>query len=299
MPLLHSDEIQIRDPFVLPVPEEHCYYLYGTTDHAPYRERESTGFDTYVSRDLTLWEGPFPAFRPPAEFWGRIDFWAPEVHRWQGRFFMFASFKGSGHHRGTQVLVADSPRGPFRPHSPLAVTPPEWECLDGTLYVAPDGQPWMIFSRDWPQTTVGAYAALPLTPDLSAAAGPAFELFRVNAAPWVVTPPWQEQRATEGLPPCFVADGAFPFRAEYGELCLLFSSWGTDGYATGIARSASGDLRGPWTFDPAPIFAANGGHAMIFPDFGGQIRLTLHQPNNPPPERPRFCPSPHGHPLRA
>ena len=226
MPLLSPDEIRIRDPFVLPDAAGQDYYLYGTTDPEPWHEQRATGFDAYRSRDLLRWEGPFPVFRPAPGFWGTHHFWAPEVHRWQGRYFMFASFKGSGRHRGTQVLVADHPLGPFQPHSPLAVTPADCECLDGTLYVAPEGTPWMIFSRDWTQTTVGAYAARPLTPDLSAAAGPAIELFPVSDAPWVIAPPWQAERTAQGLPPCYVADGAFPFRSPAGVLCLLFSSWG-------------------------------------------------------------------------
>lgn len=299
MPLLSPDEIRIRDPFVLPDAAGQDYYLYGTTDPEPWHEQRATGFDAYRSRDLLRWEGPFPVFRPAPGFWGTHHFWAPEVHRWQGRYFMFASFKGSGRHRGTQVLVADHPLGPFQPHSPLAVTPADCECLDGTLYVAPEGTPWMIFSRDWTQTTVGAYAARPLTPDLSAAAGPAIELFPVSDAPWVITPPWQAERTAQGLPPCYVADGAFPFRSPAGELCLLFSSWGAGGYATGLTRSRSGDLRGPWQPDPAPIFAANGGHAMVFTGFDGEMRLTLHQPNDPAPEHPRFFPFPHGRPMTA
>ncbi len=299
MPLLSPDEIRIRDPFVLPDAAGQDYYLYGTTDPEPWHEQRATGFDAYRSRDLLRWEGPFPVFRPAPGFWGTHHFWAPEVHRWQGRYFMFASFKGSGRHRGTQVLVADHPLGPFQPHSPLAVTPDDCECLDGTLYVAPEGTPWMIFSRDWTQTTVGAYAARPLTPDLSAAAGPAIELFPVSDAPWVIAPPWQAERTAQGLPPCYVADGAFPFRSPAGELCLLFSSWGAGGYATGLTRSRSGDLRGPWQPDPAPIFAANGGHAMVFTGFDGEVRLTLHQPNDPAPEHPRFFPFPHGRPMTA
>lgn len=299
MPQLRADDIQIRDPFVLPVPAEQAYYLFGTTDKLCWGAHPGTGFDAYRSRDLVRWEGPFPVFRPEPGFWGTINFWAPEVHAWRGRYYMFASFKGSGLHRGTQILVADHPLGPFHPHSPRAVTPPDWECLDGTLYVAPDGSPWMIFSRDWPQVTVGSYAAIPLTPDLSAAAGPAQELFPVNVAPWALTPPWQQGRTAQGLPECFVADGAFPFRSNAGELCLLFSSWGANGYATGVIRSRSGELRGPWIPDATPLFAANGGHAMIFRGFDGQIHLTLHQPNDPAPEHPRFFPFAFGEPLAA
>ena len=291
MPLLRADDIQIRDPFVLPVAAERQYYLFGTTDKQPWPGTPGVGFDTFRSCDLINWEGPFPAFRPPAGFWGTQCFWAPEVYAWRGRYYMFASFEGSGRLRGTQILVADHPLGPFRPHSDGAVTPADAECLDGTLYVAPDGQPWMIFSRDWPLIDVGRYSAVPLREDFSAATGPAIELFAVNTAPWVRTPPWQKEREAKSQPPCFVADGAWPFRMKDGQLCALFSSWNEQAnYATGIARSLTGELTGPWQCDPLPLFPADGGHAMMFTGFDGGRYLTLHQPNSPAPEHPKFFP---------
>lgn len=282
MPLT-CGQIQIRDPFVLPLAAERVYYLYGTTDREPMREDFAVGFDLYRSRDLVTWDGPFPAFRPEPDFWGKYQFWAPEVHAWCGRYFMFASFKGPGHHRGTQILVADHPLGPFVPHSDGALTPADADCLDGTLHVEPDGRPWMIFSRDWPEITIGRYSAVPLQGDLRAVAGEPIDLFPVNAAPWVASPTWRQ-----GQGPCYVADGAFPFRTSAGELCLLFSSWSARGYATAVARSASHTLRGPWRFDPEPLFDENGGHAMLFTGLDGRLYLTLHQPNDPPPEHPRF-----------
>src|SRR3546814_2189596 len=88
-PLTLAD-IQIRDPFVLTVPEEGTYYLFGSTD-ADIWHPPATGFDCYRSTDLERWEGPIEAFRPPAGFWSDRNFWAPEVHRYAGRFFLFAT----------------------------------------------------------------------------------------------------------------------------------------------------------------------------------------------------------------
>jgi arabinan endo-1,5-alpha-L-arabinosidase len=280
---LSSEDIRIRDPFVLPVVAERTYYLYGTTDPTPMSTRRGIGFDAFRSTDLNSWEGPLPVFRPPDPFWGTHHFWAPEVHCWRGRYYMFASFKATHIHRGTQILVADNPLGPFLPHSVGAITPADADCLDGTLYVTPAGQPWMIFSRDWPDITIGRYSAVPLSMDLSSIAGAAIDLFAVNTAPWVCVPPWAKR-------PCYVADGAFPFRNGRGELGLIFSSWSKQGYATGMAHSASGDLAGPWHFDDTPFFDRNGGHAMLFTDFDGKLRIPLHQPNDPAPEHPRFFP---------
>lgn len=57
--MLSINDIQIRDPFVLTVPEEGCYYLYGTTDKDPWGVH-AQGFQAYKSSDLKIWEGPYP-----------------------------------------------------------------------------------------------------------------------------------------------------------------------------------------------------------------------------------------------
>ena len=56
-------------------------------------------------------------------------------------------------------------------------------------------------------------------------------------------------------------------------------------YAIGVARSASGELSGPWRHDPEPLNTDDGGHAMLFRDFGGQLRISYHAPNGAPHTR--------------
>lgn len=107
-------EIQIRDPFLLTCDAEGQYFLFGSTDEDVWNG-PGVGFDCYRSDDLEEWAGPIPAFRPPPGFWADRNFWAPEVHRYQGRFYMLASFKAEGRPRGTQILVADRPEGPYPP----------------------------------------------------------------------------------------------------------------------------------------------------------------------------------------
>jgi len=163
--MLKTKDVQIRDPFVFPVASEGKYYLYGTTDKNAWKGK-ATGFDVYVSSDLENWEGPFAAFRPETGFWADENFWAPEVYLYNGYYYMFASFKTKGKCRGTQMLSAKSPLGPFSPHSEGPVTPHEWECLDGTLYINENGKPWMVFCHEWLQIDDGEICAVRLTKDL-------------------------------------------------------------------------------------------------------------------------------------
>lgn len=279
---LRLDEIQIRDPFLLPLPEEDVHYLFGSTD-ADIWNPPATGFDCYRSTDLTVWEGPIPAFRPPAGFWSDRNFWAPEVHRYRERFFMFATFKADGVARGTQILVADEPAGPYRPWSDGPVTPRDWECLDGTLHVDDDGSPWIVYCHEWVQVGDGEVVAQRLSEDLRGTADDPVLLFHASEAAWAR--PLQHRLLPPGVNG-YVTDGPFLHRLASGALLMLWSSHGEAGYAMGVARSASDGVLGPWEQQPEPIWARDGGHGMIARTLHGDLLLTLHQPNRTPDERP-------------
>lgn len=284
---MRTCDIQIRDPFILPVAASQTYYLFGTTDRNCWGGA-GTGFDCYRSHDLEEWDGPVPAFRPPAGFWATTNFWAPEAHAYRGRYYLFASFKAPQRYRGTQILVADRPEGPYVPHSPAPVTPADWECLDGTLHVAADGAPWIVFCHEWVQVHNGAMVAQQLAPDLTCPIGRPVQLFSASEAPWVNRPPWPAADANVRFP-TYVTDGPFLFQTRTGVLLMLWSSCGAQGYTMGIAHSESGTVVGPWAQQAEPLWVKDGGHGMIFRAFDGRLFVTLHMPNQTPHERPHFA----------
>ena len=276
-------DIRLRDPFILSVPEQGRYCLFGTGWSLP----NGPGFMVYESTDLVTFSGPKAAFRPPEGFWSDRDYWAPEVHRYKGKYYMFASFKAKGVCRGTQILSADAPDGPYRPHSKGPVTPKDWECLDGTLFIDKAGRPWMIFCHEWLQVGDGEMCAIPLRVDLSQADGPPILLFRASQAPWVV----EVGKKRKGTGPTGrVTDGPFLHRTAGGALLMLWSSFGKRGYALAVARSKSGVLRGPWIHESKLLYENDGGHGMVFRTRDGTLMLILHQPNRGPHERPRLLP---------
>ena len=283
---MKTNDIQIRDPFVVPIEEEGIYYLFGTTDANAWAGK-GKGFDCYKSNDLLEWDGPIPAFRPPPAFWATTNFWAPEVHPFRGRFYMFASFKAERQYRGTQILVSDSIAGPYSPLTDGPITPPDWECLDGTLHVDRDGHPWIVFCHEWVQVHNGAVYAMRLSPDLKQAVGRPVFLFNASEGAWVLHPEWPKEGATRRFPD-YVTDGPFLYRLASGSLIILWSSMGSKGYAMGIARSQTGDVTGPWRQEVEPLWAEDGGHGMVFRTFDGRLMLTFHRPNNTPEERPVF-----------
>lgn len=278
--------IQIRDPFVLPVADENCYYLFGSTD-ANVWNGPGQGFDCYRSRDLTHWEGPLPAFRPAPGFWATTNFWAPEAHAFRGKYYLFASFKAPHHYRGTQILVSDVPQGPYQPLTDGPITPPNWECLDGTLHVDAHGSPWIVFCHEWVQVHNGAIYAMPLSDDLRCAIGRPVFLFNASEAAWAKPGDWPTTADAVRFP-TYVTDGPFLHRLASGGLLMLWSSSGYKGYAMGLARSLSGEITGPWVQSEQALWEEDGGHGMVFRAFDGRLFITLHRPNNSPLERAQF-----------
>lgn len=272
-------DINIRDPFVLV--HEGAYYLYGTRGATCWGPAD--GFDVYVSRDMEEWDGPFVCFHNDGSFWADRNYWAPEVYFYQGAFYMFASFKNPDVRRGTAVLKAESPLGPFVPHSDGCVTPRDWECLDGTLYVDKAGKPWMVFCHEWVQAGDGEVDAIPLTDDLSAPAGEPRLLFRASEAPWC-----KVMHHSSGVDGC-VTDGPFFWRTADGTLLCLWASFSAGGYTEGVAVSSNGEIDGTFT-QVEPLFMDDGGHGMVFRALDGQLYLTLHSPNAHLEERPFFHP---------
>lgn len=264
---VHRDQLQIRDPFIHR--DDEYYYLYGTNPVSATDPDHSFGFDCYRSKDLIHWEGPLAIFRNQGNFWGTEHFWAAEMHFYQGKYYLFATFKSPDRCRGTQILIADRPDGMFAPLSDQAVTPADRECLDGTLYVDPAGTPWMFFCHEWLQIKDGSICAMPLKKDLSAPDGEVITLFTASSAPWV-------RSIGENN---YVTDGPWFFE-QNGRLLMLWSSFGEKGYALGVAESASGTISGPWSHHPEPLYQGDGGHGMIFQDRNGKSWIAIHSDNS-------------------
>ncbi|MBP3646657.1 MAG: family 43 glycosylhydrolase [Clostridia bacterium] len=274
---MKRSEINIRDPFVLVHDEK--YYMYGTRGGTCWGKAD--GFDVYVSTDLEEWDGPHECFHNDGSFWADQNYWAPEVHLWRGAFYMFASFKNDALCRGTAILRAESPMGPFVPHSDGRVTPSDWECLDGTFYVSREGKPYMVFCHEWVQVGDGEVLAMELTDDLRAPAGEPRLLFHASDAKWSRFV--HHSSGIDGK----VTDGPFLWRTADGTLLCLWASFSEKGYTEAIAVSDNGEIDG--NFEQAtPLFDDDGGHGMVFRALDGQLYMTLHAPNRYREERPQF-----------
>jgi hypothetical protein len=268
-------DVHMRDACVLPDPATQTYIIIASAGR---------GVRAYTSKDLVTWEGPHMIFRTPENFWPGVQIraiWAPELHLYKGKYYLFLTFDTDTKlqeqwrnwlprvKRGSQILVADSPIGPYRPFQNHATLPEDMITLDGTLWIE-DGVPYMVFCHEWVQIVDGTVEMIRLQDDLSATVGEPTRLFFGNDAPW-------GKRSDQYG--CWVTDGPNLHASKSGKLFMIWSSFSTRGYTTGVAISDSGRLNGPWRQQAEPLFADDGGHGMIFTRFDGQLMLVLHQPN--------------------
>jgi beta-xylosidase len=285
-------DMPLHDPWILAHGPSKTYYLY-TSNNRRMTGVARSGTMVYKSKNLAEWDGPYVVFTVPDGAWANPaqGAWAPEVHEDHGKFYLFVTLHNRdkiiaqppdvwkvNHWRGSTIAVSDSPDGPFELVNKDAPIPPSnFMTLDGTLYVDPDGKPWMVYCHEWVQLIDGTVEAVPLKPDLSAADGDPIHLFKGSDAPWL----------NEGLRPTmgqrqYVTDGCELFRTKSGTLLMLWSSYaptsnGGGKYVQTLARSKSGKLQGPWEQLP-PLIGDDSGHGMLFRTFEGQLMLVLHQP---------------------
>ena len=259
--------ICLRDPCVLA--HGGLYYVYGTG------ASQGAGYGCYVSRDLVDWTGPCQVFTPPAGHSGTGNWWAPECHAYQGKFYLFATYMSSETgHRGVSVFRADDPLGPFEEISNGHATPHDWDAIDGTLYVDAQGQPWMVFVHEWTSMPdgMGDFSAARMSEDLTALTDAPIPLFKASALPFR-----RENKVT---------DGCWLYRSKTGRLLMLWSGFGVGGYCVAQAVSLSGEIAGPWVQNPTLLYRKNsalphdGGHGALFTGPGGALMLGLHSPQS-------------------
>ncbi len=291
---LPLDELRVRDPFIYADTTTQTYYMYASVFNRAAGEGQ--GVEVYKSKDLRRWSAPERVLTVSEDDWASKWVWAPEVHAYGGRYYLITTLTADdtlaahlttprpiakwppAYVRGVQIFVADRPDGPFRRFRNAPHLRADWKTLDGTLWVE-GGRPYLVFCHEWVQIRDGTIDFVMLSDDLSEIVGGSKVLFAASDAPWV--------RSTGGGYG-YITDGCFLYRTKTGRLLMLWSSTGEDGYAIGTAISATDSIGGPWVHRPERLFPDNGGHGMLFRTFGGQLLLTLHQPNRHPEERVKF-----------
>ena len=216
---MKTSDIRIRDPYI--VTANGRYYLYSATGSL-----DGTTVVVYQSTDLEHWGEPTVIYQLDTTTWKKAELWAPEVHLYRGKYYLFLSILGKNGLRGTEISVSDIPDGLFEPIADRPATPLDQSCIDGTLFV--DGvTPYIVYSHDWPdnyvpqcEAYVGQICALELSPDLRESVGEPFLLFDSNAVPYSALRP----AGVRNMPLADVrygSDAPFINRLKNGKLFLI------------------------------------------------------------------------------
>jgi para-nitrobenzyl esterase len=284
------DEISMSDPFVYADEKSRTYYLIGS------------GGRLYKSQDLKMWTGPYSVIDLEGTWMKGRFVAAAEIHHIGGKFYLAGTWNDHNYlieniprrynvpTNQTQLLVADSPDGPFKPLVPqfdFCLGPGNWDIIDGTLYEE-DGTPYMVFVHEWTQIIDGTMAYMPLSKDLTRRTAEPTTIFRASEAEWS-----KEMNsigeATFGLKmPGWVTDGPQLFRTRTGKLGMLWASWGEHRYAQGVAYSTSGSIKGPWVQEKDAFKGDNSGHGMLFTTFEGKRLFIIHHAEGQGPRKPQI-----------
>jgi|AGTN01.2.fsa_nt_gi Beta-xylosidase len=133
----------IGDPYVLL--DGDTYYMYATSHAA--------GFKVFISKNLKDWDDAGLCYFDST--WGYKDFWAPEVIKRNGRYYMY--FTARDREKDSLrmgVAVSDSPFGRFRDIDGNPVFDFGYAAIDGTVFTDDDGQDYLYFSRDCSENIV-------------------------------------------------------------------------------------------------------------------------------------------------
>lgn len=285
-----TSDLSIRDPFVFVDRDTNTYYIQSNRKPAELRRKgEPLSLCCFASKDLKNWKYLGESFRAPKGWWGKRDYWAPDMFKRNGKYYIIATFscdKNIGKRfdnpgkplllRACAALVSDRPEGPYAPVSDKPLTPENMMALDGTLYEE-DGRTYLVFCQEWLQVGDGKVMAVEIAPDLSRTIGEPVELFRASTAPWV-RPLFGKGSG------CYVTDAPVIKRADDGTLYMTWSSRGEVGgkemYVIGLAYSDNGKLLGKWNQFSKPLNGDDGGHAMVFTTLCGKTKISYHAPNS-------------------
>lgn len=140
-------DVAFGDPFIVYDNESDMYYMYGTGG-------VKNGFMAYASKDLKTWEKRGQVYSSEQEkAWGTKDFWAPEVYKRNGKYYMFysAHWKNNPNNELENykigVAVSESPTGPFEDMTGEPLFDPGYPIIDANVYFAEDGKLYLYYSR--------------------------------------------------------------------------------------------------------------------------------------------------------
>lgn len=266
------NEIHIRDPFV--IVENGKYYLLGTTGDDPWGK--ASDLTLYVSDDLENFE-KVCVMVTDGSLDSYTNIWAPEMHRYNGKFYLIVSVFRNDLGRGSIIFASDRIDGDFKMLTGEYVTPKGWGCLDATLFVYKN-KPYLCFSNEWTTPISKDGDGSLFIAELSA------DLTKITGEPKKIVSGKNFEFSVEigSTRKGYIAEGPYMYE-ENGKIVLLWSTCIKTGYSVIKSVSENG-VFGEYKFEKV-LFDKDGGHCMVFNDLQGERKMTFHQPNVTPNER--------------
>jgi beta-xylosidase len=225
-------DVLIADPFIYR--EGDTYYLYGTA--------ADDGLYVWTSKDLVNWQRPGYAWKRDQNTWGRRYFWAPEVFKHNGKYYLHYTAQSAKRERRIVLAESDSPLGPFKDlYAPW--WDPQNSVIDSHVFKDDDGKLY-LYAVYTPDSLRGTFQIRVHTLD--------DKLRPSKESTLCITPKheWEGGMVNEG-----------PFIVKHKGYYLLtysFNGFQDPNYSVGIAWAKS--PTGPWNKTaPGPILTRNWG----------------------------------------
>ncbi len=219
-------DVLIADPFIYR--EGNTYYLYGTA--------ADDGLYVWTSHDLVNWQRNGYALKRTQSSWARRNFWAPELFKYRGKYYLHFTAQNANHDRRIVLAEGDSPLGPFK--EKLA---PWWDpgnsVIDSDVFKDDDGKMY-LYAVYTPDSLRGTFQVRVHRLD---------DQLRVSKESTLCIMP---EKSWEGG---MVNEGPFVIKHKgYYLLTYSFNGFQDPNYSVGIAWAKS--PTGPWNKTaPGPI----------------------------------------------
>lgn len=253
----------IGDPFILL--HNGTYYMYATS--------AKDGFLLWTSENLCDWtEGGYCYKDSP---WGECDFWAPEVHERNGKFYLVYTARWKKNHSlRIGMAISDSPEGPFKDLKDEPLFDYGYAAIDATLFR--DGEKeYFYYVRDCSENVVNGVHTSEIY-----ACGISEDYTALVGEPKKISLPdldWEHKSGPEWL----WNEGPALLKRE-GKYYLNYSAncYATRDYSVGCSESDS--PLGPFVKYDAPILTykqdvySGPGHNCFFVGKDGKLYTAFH-----------------------
>ena len=142
----------IGDPFVLYDEASGKYYMYCTGGK----------FRCWSSDTFKSWTELGDAYTVTEKSFGTQNYWAPEVYKWNGAYYMVysaarkveGSLSSTGLRHSIGLAKADNPAGPFTDVYDHPLFAPDYSVIDASLLFDDDGKIYLYYARDCSENVV-------------------------------------------------------------------------------------------------------------------------------------------------